>query len=52
MIKRIWNVSVKLGNAISGYQFEGNNITHVLKQAQHELAGEVIKIALADYDED
>ncbi|MED1607772.1 hypothetical protein P4U90_20845 [Cytobacillus kochii] len=48
----VWNVSLKWGGSIHEYQFEGDNILYVYNQATHLLVGEIIKIALAKYEED
>ena len=46
----IWNVSFLSKGSIKGYQIEAENITDAVKKAQKKFDGEILKIALADYE--
>lgn len=43
-----WNVTVRLNDKVSIYEFDGESIEYVIKRVKRSLEGEIIKLELIE----
>jgi hypothetical protein len=52
-MNKIWNISMLIGKSdVRGYQLEAENATKAAELAKIFYKGTVIRVALAEYDQD
>lgn len=52
MSKRpIWNISVRLNDKVTVYEFDGESAEYVIHRVKRSLEGEIIKVELIEEEE-